>query len=133
MGGPASPFLWCLAYDPIIFALELATGTEPPTYVDDLAGLVWGPAHAMRAQLYLIAAGHLAGLKIDAHHCSVLHAPWGRAEASRILACFPMTFTPHPEIGPDAFSCTGLPGANPRSGGTPPPSTSPYASAPLRP
>eukprot|EP00972_Heterocapsa_arctica_P063049 9302402-Heterocapsa_arctica.AAC.1 len=65
IGGPASPFLWCLGYDPIIFALEQATGTEPPTYVDDLAGLVWGPAHALRAEIFLLAAGHLAGLRID--------------------------------------------------------------------
>eukprot|EP00972_Heterocapsa_arctica_P095344 14061691-Heterocapsa_arctica.AAC.1 len=82
MGGPASPFLWCLGYDPIIFALEQATSTEPPTYVDDLAGLVWGPAHALRAELFLLAAGHLAGLVVDTHTCSSLSAPWGRAKAS---------------------------------------------------
>eukprot|EP00972_Heterocapsa_arctica_P103055 15186574-Heterocapsa_arctica.AAC.1 len=32
MGGPASPFLWNLAYDPIVFALQAATGVIPPTY-----------------------------------------------------------------------------------------------------
>eukprot|EP00972_Heterocapsa_arctica_P065926 9727153-Heterocapsa_arctica.AAC.1 len=83
MGGPASPFLWCLAYDPIIYALEEATNTPAPTYVDDLAGLVWGPAHALRAELFLLAAGHLAGLAIDVHTCSELIAPWGRKHATR--------------------------------------------------
>ena len=43
MGNTPSPFLWCLGYDPIVFAVHEATGVRPPTYVDDLSALVWGP------------------------------------------------------------------------------------------
>eukprot|EP00972_Heterocapsa_arctica_P089291 13167737-Heterocapsa_arctica.AAC.1 len=68
MGGPASPFLWNLAYDPIVFALQAATGITPPTYVDDLAALAHGAEHAMRAEVCLVVAGKLAGLHTD-NHC----------------------------------------------------------------
>ena len=44
MGGPASPFLWNLAYDPIVSAVADGTHAPCPTYVDDLCGLAIGPA-----------------------------------------------------------------------------------------
>eukprot|EP00972_Heterocapsa_arctica_P011199 1641070-Heterocapsa_arctica.AAC.1 len=60
MGGPASPFLWNLAYDPIVFALHVAAKVVPPTYVDDLAALAHGAEHTMRTELCLVVAGKLA-------------------------------------------------------------------------
>eukprot|EP00972_Heterocapsa_arctica_P100565 14827750-Heterocapsa_arctica.AAC.1 len=70
MGGPASPFLWNLAYDPIACSLRAAAGIIPPTYVDDLAALAHGAEYAMRAEVCLVVAGKLAGLHTDNHHCS---------------------------------------------------------------
>ena len=43
MGGPASPFLWAVAYDPIVAGVAAASGAPCPTYVDDLCGLAVGP------------------------------------------------------------------------------------------
>ena len=48
MGGPALPFLWNLAYDPIVVGLADACLARCPTYVDDLAGLSVGPVQTMR-------------------------------------------------------------------------------------
>eukprot|EP00972_Heterocapsa_arctica_P085098 12539105-Heterocapsa_arctica.AAC.1 len=70
MGGPARPFLWNLAYDPIVFSLYAATGVTPPTYVDDLAVLTHGAEHTMRVEVCLVVAGKLAGLHTDKHSCS---------------------------------------------------------------
>ena len=49
MGGTASPLSWGVAYDPIVEGMFRAIGIEATTYVDDLAGLINGPAQAMRA------------------------------------------------------------------------------------
>ena len=54
MGGTASPLSWGVAYDPIVEGMFRAIGVEAPTYVDDLAGLINGPAQAVRASFYLI-------------------------------------------------------------------------------
>ena len=49
IGGTASPLSWGMAYDPIVEGMFRALGVEAPPYVDDLAGLINGPAQAMRA------------------------------------------------------------------------------------
>ena len=67
MGNTPSPFPWCLGYDPFIFAVHEATGVRPPAYVDDLSALVWGPEQALAVEIFVMAAGHAAGLRVDAH------------------------------------------------------------------
>eukprot|EP00969_Alexandrium_andersonii_P140412 6211679-Alexandrium_andersonii.AAC.1 len=37
MGGPASPLLWALAYDPIVVATADTARSPTPTYVGDLS------------------------------------------------------------------------------------------------
>ena len=69
MGGAASPSSWGIAYDPIVEGMFRAIGVEAPTYVDDLAGLINGPAQAMRASYYLIWASWAAGLEVSTHTC----------------------------------------------------------------
>ena len=69
MGGTASPLSWGIAYDPIVEGMFRAIGVEAPTYVDDLAGLINGPAQAMRASYYLIWASWAAGLEVSTHTC----------------------------------------------------------------
>jgi hypothetical protein len=110
MGGPASPFLWCLAFDPIVVAVAMTVGLVPPTYVDDLAALAFGPAQVRRAQLFLVAVGSVAGLATEMHHCEVLFAPWGRALADVALRPLPGRTAPWGG-GADAFRVVGLPGA----------------------
>ena len=85
MGNTPSPFLWCLGYDPIIFAVHEATGVKPPTYVDDLSALVWGPDQALAVEVFVMAAGHAAGLRIDARSCSSFHAHSGIGKAKEVL------------------------------------------------
>ena len=109
MGGPASPFLWNLAYDPIVVAVADGTDAPCPTYVDDLCGLATGPAHANRILVLLTAAGHAAGLRMDMHHCTRLSATSGRAEASRLLRPLPVHLLPAPGY-PDGFVTQGMPG-----------------------
>ena len=113
MGGPPSMFLWNLCYDPIIEGLANAVLAETPTYVDDLCGLVTGPAHGLRLIIFLIVAGHAAGLATEVHHCSQLSARTGRREAGRLLASFPVRLiNNHPDDDPrdDSFTAHGLPG-----------------------
>ena len=69
MGGTASPLSWGMAYDPIVEGMFRALGIEAPTYVDDLAGLINGPAQAIRACYYLIWASWAAGLEVSTHTC----------------------------------------------------------------
>ena len=85
MGNTPNPFLWCLGYDPIIFAVHEATGVKPPTYVDDLSALVWGPDQALVVEVFVMAAGHAAGLRIDARSCSSFHAHSGIGKAKEVL------------------------------------------------
>ena len=76
MGGTASPLSWGIAYDPIVEGMFRAIGVEAPTYVDVLAGLINGPAQAMRAAHYLIWASWAAGLEVSTHTCCRLtYAP----------------------------------------------------------
>ena len=55
MGGPASPLLWNMGYDPVLVGLSEALGIECPTYVDDLMALVRGPRQALEAVVRLLA------------------------------------------------------------------------------
>ena len=64
---------------------DSATGVKPPTYVDDLSALVWGPDQALAVELFVMAAGHAAGLRIDAHSCSSFHDHSGIDEAKEVL------------------------------------------------
>ena len=107
MGGPASPFTWNLAYDPIIYGLSTAIIAFCPTYVDDLAGLIWGPQHAMMLIMFLLAAGHVSGLRIDMHTCMPLHFQTDPDAVVQLLYAFPVEVT----AGADGnYILTGLPG-----------------------
>ena len=48
MGGPAFPFLWNLAYAPLVTGLAMTLRIACPTYVDDLCELTVGPVQVMR-------------------------------------------------------------------------------------
>ena len=78
-GGTASLFIWNLVFDPVVAAMRGAVGARAPTYVDDLAALVRGPRQAARAQIFLLAAGHCAGLLTrigqDSHKARIGSAP----------------------------------------------------------
>ena len=75
MGGPASPFIWALCYDPIIWLVSRVARCRSPTYVDDLAANICGPRQALAAQLVLLSASRLASLTILTHNCSYARAP----------------------------------------------------------
>eukprot|EP00969_Alexandrium_andersonii_P168142 7433842-Alexandrium_andersonii.AAC.1 len=60
MGGPASPLLWCLGYDPLIEGTRRAAGADTPTYADDLMGEVVGPHQTLVVQFFLLAASKAA-------------------------------------------------------------------------
>ena len=109
MGNTPSPFPWCLGYDPIIFAVHEATGAKPPTYVDDLSALVWGPEQALAVQIFVMAAGHAAGLRIDAHSCSSFHARSGIDTARIVLGAMPVAV--HAVGYRGGFRVTGIPAA----------------------
>eukprot|EP00975_Prorocentrum_lima_P040550 8514380-Prorocentrum_lima.AAC.1 len=49
MGSPISLLLWVLCFDPLVHALQDATGAAAPTYVDDMAVLLRGPREASLA------------------------------------------------------------------------------------
>eukprot|EP00972_Heterocapsa_arctica_P055896 8245177-Heterocapsa_arctica.AAC.1 len=109
MGGPASPFLLNLAYDPIVFSFDAATGVTPPTYVDDLAALTHGAEHTMRLEICLVIAGKLAGLHTDNHTWT-----WGEGigEASKIttlLKALPVEVTEMNQLTGSGFAVRGLP------------------------
>ena len=88
MGGTASLFIWNLAFDPVVAAMRSATGARPPTYVDDLAALVRGPKQA--AQIFLLAAGHCAGLLTKGRTCGGVQVNWNRTEIRHALEAFPL-------------------------------------------
>ena len=48
-----------MAYDPIVEGMFRASGVEAPTYVDDLARLINGPAQATYASTLLSSMGEL--------------------------------------------------------------------------
>ena len=108
MGNTPSPFPWCFGYDPIISAAFEATGVKPPTYVDDFSALVWGPEQALAVEIFIMAAGHAAGLRIDAHTRSSFHARSGIDAAIRILKALPVKI--HAVGYQGDFRVTGIPG-----------------------
>ena len=108
MGGPASPFLWALGYDPVLHSLKAMTGSRCPTFVDDLAALVRG-AKAMARVQFIRALGKAAGLAITPHSCSDLSATRGLLDLTRLLAPLPVKVHPDPEQGVDACRIEGLP------------------------
>ena len=67
MGGTVSILIWNMGYDPVFTAVETATGTRVPSYVDDGAILARGPRQVVAASTVLIIAGHCAGLLAEAH------------------------------------------------------------------
>ena len=67
MGGPASPFLWNIGYDLILWAMSRVAMCRCPGYVDDLAALIRGPVQAMRALILLLALSKIAGLSAVSH------------------------------------------------------------------
>jgi hypothetical protein len=75
MGGPASPLLWMVSYDPVVFGVARAAGVPTPTYVDDLAALVRHPRQSQLATLLLLAASGCAGLKVETHCCVGIAGP----------------------------------------------------------
>ncbi len=80
MGGPASPLAWAAAYDPIIETVATTLAAPCPTFVDDLAACVNGPAQTAAVQLLLMSASKCAGLVIAGHGCSTLWVrPWAVA------------------------------------------------------
>ena len=56
MGGTASILLWNMGYGPVFTAVELATGTLVPSYVDDGEILAYGPRQAVASLLMLMVA-----------------------------------------------------------------------------
>ena len=109
MGNTPSPFLWRFGYDPIIFAVHEATGVKPPTYVDDLSALVWGPEQTLAVEIIVMAAGHAAGVRIDAHSCSTFHACSGIDTAREVLGAMPVAV--HAVGYHGGFRVTGILGA----------------------
>ena len=70
---------WNVGYDPIVGAVG------GPTFVDDLAGLTRGVRRTLRLHVFLLAAGHAAGLRIAAHDCMRLTALRAAPEAVAAL------------------------------------------------
>ena len=60
MGGPPSPFLWNVGYDPIVVGLAEALDIDDRTCVDDLAGLGFDPGDSCAAELFLLVASQAA-------------------------------------------------------------------------
>ena len=67
MDGPASPFLWNLACDPIVTELPAAIGAPCPAYIDDLSGIAVGHVQAARLLVRLPVLCHAAGLAMHFH------------------------------------------------------------------
>ena len=86
MGGPASPFCWNMAYDPIVEYVAKSLGIDCPTFVDDLAANCKRVGQTLLAQLLLIAAGRAAGLLTETHECAWVMLDSIRPEAAAALA-----------------------------------------------
>ena len=92
MGGTASILIWNIGYDPVFTAIEVATGTRVPSYVDDGAILARGPRQVVAASIVLIIAGHCAGLLAEAHGCRWPESWGGIDAAGPAAAILPVTF-----------------------------------------
>eukprot|EP00969_Alexandrium_andersonii_P048751 2138016-Alexandrium_andersonii.AAC.1 len=95
MGGPVSPLLWCLGYDPLIEGTRAATGADTPTYADDLMGEVVGPHQALAMQLFLLAVSKAVGLRIDTHSCLGAQVDAPLRAVQRSLAALPVHICGH--------------------------------------
>jgi hypothetical protein len=109
MGGPASPFLWNLAHDPLVTGLAVTLRIACLTYVDDLCALTVGLVQVTRLFLLFLAAGQAAGLVTDVHKCSWLTARFLRDRAARVLHALPVVVS---QTCPDSgmYTVTGIPG-----------------------
>ena len=96
MGGPASMFTWCLAFDPVSWIAAIAAQCCNRTYVDDLTGETFGPGQTVLLYLCLLAATRLAALQVEDHHCQSLAGPHG-TRCRHLLRCFPVEV----HVGPD--------------------------------
>ena len=72
----------------MVWIARLAACCDTLVYVDDLAGLTFGPGPTLLLHLALIASTHLAGLVVEDHHCLQLVGPRGAA-AAQLLDPFP--------------------------------------------
>ena len=99
MGGPASMLLCNIGYDPMVEAVGC------PTFVDDLAALTRGPTATLRAQLFLLAAGQAAGLRVAAHTCEHITARSIVPGVARALRALPAQWS----VQGDWTSIRGLP------------------------
>ena len=107
MGGPASPLIWMVAYDPVVFGVACAAGAPTPTYVDDLAALVRNPRQCQHTALLLLAASKCAGLIVDTHCCAGIAGPAAFFGASELatLRTLPVAV----EWAEDEVAIWGLP------------------------
>eukprot|EP00969_Alexandrium_andersonii_P090789 4007901-Alexandrium_andersonii.AAC.1 len=108
MGGPASPLLWALAYDPIVVATADTARSPVPTYVDDLPAHVRGVAQALVLSYFLITASSVAGLLVKTHQCMGVVVSRGERTLRRFLAALPLHWPRDPE---GRAVVRGLPGA----------------------
>ena len=69
---------------------QSAAGVRAPTYVADLTALVRGPRQAARAQIFLVAAGHCAGLLTEGRTCGSVRVDWDKASVRRALEALPV-------------------------------------------
>ena len=92
MGGTSSPLCWNTVYDPIIAIVATVIGIGVPTYVDDAAALVTGPAQTVLVCILLLAAGHAAGLLAEVHTCAWVEGPPVPREIKAVLAAFSRHF-----------------------------------------
>eukprot|EP00969_Alexandrium_andersonii_P235683 10405559-Alexandrium_andersonii.AAC.1 len=90
MGGPVSPLLWCLGYDPLIEGTRVATGADTPTYADDLMGEIVGPRQALVMHFFLLAVSKAVGLHIDTHSCLGAQVDTPVRAVQRRLAALPV-------------------------------------------
>ena len=100
MGGAASPFSWCLGFDPVTWVAAEASGAPNITYVDDLLTLTHGPGHTLLAYLGLLAAAHAAHLHMADHTCETATSARHRDAAVHPLRPFPVLVEP---IGAEGF------------------------------
>ena len=91
MGGTSSPFCWALAYDPIIEGTATTNGIQVPTYVDDSGLQTVGPEQTVRAEVFLLAAGHAAGLLAEGSPGTWLEHDCLHDGARAALASLPVT------------------------------------------
>lgn len=89
--------------------MACAVNTRCPTFVDDLCGHTVGPTQTFRLLLFILAAGHAAGLITDVHTCTWLEGNSGFVAVRAILEPFPVKIK-RTDASLDNFVATGLPG-----------------------